>query len=73
MRDLVERLRNDGTSWAQDLFNEAAATIAARDAEIERLRAALREIIEATKYVENPYARDANRIATRAEQKEQPK
>ena len=28
--NLVKRLRNDGTSWAQDLFNEAAD-------EIERL------------------------------------
>lgn len=31
-RDIVDRLRNDGSSWAQDLFNQAAD-------EIERLRA----------------------------------
>jgi hypothetical protein len=35
--DVVIRLRNDGSSWAQPLFNEAVD-------EIERLRAALAEI-----------------------------
>lgn len=39
MFDIVERLRNDGSSWAQPLFDEAAS-------EIARLRAALAEIVD---------------------------
>jgi hypothetical protein len=36
--ELITRLRNDGSSWAQDLFNEAAAALEVQAQEIKRLK-----------------------------------
>ncbi len=44
---LVERLRGDGSSWAQPLFNEAADALTALQARVGELEGALKPFAEA--------------------------
>lgn len=79
MSDLVERLTHlaafcrdrrdamdvsDTQTW-KALVDAAHGLDEAAD-KLEAMQAALERIVEATKYVENPYARDAHKLARAA-------